>query len=138
VQPTHLLLAHMPTRRQERVGERIHEEISELLQRRARDPRLSNITVTGVEVSLDLKVATIYVSTLGDHEARDLAVAGLQHAASFLRRELAQQLQMRFTPELRFEWDDSWERGSRIDELLDQLPSASPSDEAPDEDQPEG
>jgi ribosome-binding factor A len=123
----------MPTRRQERVSERIHEELSELLQRRVRDPRLSEITVTGVEVSPDLKLATVYVSALGDREAWDLAVKGLQHAAGYLRRELAQQLQMRFTPELRFVLDDSWQRGARIDELLEQLPSALPGDLTSDE-----
>jgi ribosome-binding factor A len=128
----------MPTRRQERVGERIHEELGALLQRRVRDPRLGNVTVTGVEVSPDLKVATVFVSSLGDHEAGDLAVRGLQHAASFLRRELAQQLQMRFTPELRFVLDESWERGERIDRLLEQLPSAPCSGEASDENSPEG
>lgn len=89
--------------------------------------------MTGVEVSPDLKVATVYVSALGDHEAWDLAVKGLQHAAGYLRSELAQQLQMRFTPELRFVLDDSWERGARIDELLEHLPSALPGDEASDD-----
>jgi ribosome-binding factor A len=123
----------MPTRRQERVSERIHEEISELLQTRVRDPRLAQVTVTSVAVSADLKVATIYVSSLGDRDACDNSLKGLQHAAGFLRRELAHQLQMRYTPELHFVLDESWERGARIDELLEQLPSSSLSDESADE-----
>jgi ribosome-binding factor A len=119
----------MPTRRQERVGERIHEEISEVLQKRIRDPRLAEVTVTGVEVSPDLKAATVFISTLGDHESRNTAVQGLQHASKYIRRELAHRLQMRFTPELRFALDESWERGARIDELLEKLQTSEPGDE---------
>lgn len=128
----------MPTRRQERVSERIHEEISELLQTRVRDPRLAQVTVTSVEVSADLKVATVYVSSLGDREACTKSVKSLQHAAGFLRRELAHQLRMRYTPELHFVLDDSWERGARIDDLLKQLPASALSDESTDENPLEG
>lgn len=127
----------MPTRRQERVSERIHEEISELLQTRARDPRLAQVTVTSVEVSADLKVATVYVSSLGDRETCTESLKSLQHAAGFLRRELAHQLRMRYTPELHFVLDDSWERGARIDNLLKQLPSSALSSESADENPPE-
>jgi ribosome-binding factor A len=130
----------MPTRRQERVGERIHEEISQLLQTRVRDPRLAQVTVTGVDVSPDLKAATVFVSTLGDRESSNAALRGLQHASSFLRRALAQQLDTRFTPELRFVLDNSWQRGARIDELLEQLPSMSddePAEPSAGKEQPE-
>jgi len=119
----------MPKRRQERVTERIHQELSDLLLRRMRDPRLGFVTVTDVEVTPDLKLATVFVSVLGDQEAAQSAVAGLQHASSYIRRELAQTLQMRIVPELRFLLDDSWERGARIDELLERLPPAAPSEE---------
>lgn len=116
-----LRLADMPTRRQERVSERIHEEISDLLQKRIRDPRLASVTVTGVEVSPDLKLASVFISALGDCEARNSALQGVQHASKYIRRQLAQRLQMRFAPELRFALDESWVRGARIDELLEQL-----------------
>jgi len=119
----------MSTRRRERVSERIHEEISDLLLKRIRDPRLAYVTVTDVEVSPDLKLATVFVSALGDQESRHSALEGLNHASSYIRRELAQRLQLRFTPELRFLLDDSWERGARVDELLGQLQSAASSDE---------
>lgn len=127
----------MPTHRQERVSERIHEEISELLQTRVRDPRLAQVTVTSVAVSADLKVATVYVSSLGDRETCTKSLKSLQHAAGFLRRELAHQLQMRYTPELHFVLDESWERGSRIDNLLKQLPGSTLSGESADEKPPE-
>ena len=119
----------MPTRRQERLSERIHEEISELLQKTLRDPRLTYVTVTGVKLTPDLKLATVFITSLGDRESGDAALQSLQHASGFIRRELAQRLHMRFTPELRFSLDDTWERGARIDELLEQLPRTTSSDQ---------
>jgi len=119
----------MPKRRQERVTERIHQELSDLLLRQIRDPRLTFVTVTDVEVTPDLKLATVFVSVLGDQEAAQNALTGLQRASSYIRRELAQTLQMRVVPELRFQLDDSWERGARIDALLERLPPPAPSEE---------
>jgi ribosome-binding factor A len=118
----------MTKRRQERVSERIHHELSDLLQNRISDPRLVYVTVTEVEVTADLKQATVYVSALGDGQARREALQGLEHASRYIRRELAQRLQMRFAPEVRFSLDETWERGERIDRLLDKLHS-SPVDE---------
>jgi ribosome-binding factor A len=120
----------MGTRRQERVSDRIHQEISDLLQKEMRDPRLDFVTVTDVEISPDLKLATVFVTTLGDREAGNSALAGLQHASGYIRRELAQRLQMRIVPELRFVLDESWERGARVDALLERLHSTAPNDAA--------
>ena len=111
----------MPTRRQERVGELIHKEISDLLQRRTGDPRLAHVTILSVDISPDLKSASVFVSALGDRESRDSALEGLNHASGFIRRELSHCLNLRSVPELRFLLDDSWEQGARIDELLEQL-----------------
>ena len=111
----------MPSRRQRRVSELIQEEISELLQKEASDPRLSFVTVTAVEVSPDLRQAHIYVSTMGDPQARQEMLAGLKHATSFLRRELGARLALRYVPGLTFHLDDSLERIQRIAQLLDQL-----------------
>lgn len=119
----------MATRRQERVSSRIQEEISELLQKRIRDPRLTYVTVTGVEITADLKLATVFVTALGDQKSRREALAGLQHASRYIRRELAQRLQMRFAPDLRFILDDSWERVARVEALLEKLQSTSANQE---------
>ena len=116
----------MPQRRQERIGEQLHQELMDVLQRRIRDPRLASITVTGVEVSPDLKQATVFVTSLGDREARREALQNLQRASSFIRRELSQSLNMRFTPDLHFVLDESWQRGARIDQLLDQIHENEP------------
>lgn len=128
----------MSTRRQERVSERIHEEISDVLQKRTRDPRLAYVTVTSVEVSPDLKVARVFISALGDRESRNSALQGLKHASKYIRRQLAQRLRMRFTPELRFILDESWERGAHIDQLLEQLQSSESSDGTADSETSDG
>lgn len=111
----------MVKHRIERVSDRIHEEVSDLLQKRIRDPRLEFVTVTEVRVSPDLELATVFVSALGDQAARDSAVVALEGASGYIRRELAIRLSMRITPSVRFLLDDSWERGSRVDALLDSL-----------------
>jgi len=111
----------MPTRRQGQVAELIHQEISDLLQRKTGDPRLAYVTVLDVSVSPDLKQATVYISALGDRESRASALEGLKHASGYIRRELSHCLRLRFMPELRFSLDESWECGTRIDELLEQL-----------------
>jgi ribosome-binding factor A len=109
----------MPTRRQRRVSELIHREISKLLMFEARDPRLAGVTITGVAVTPDLLLARIHFTVLGDQTAKKEALAGLEHANGFLRTELARRVRLRFVPELAFEQDTSAEYGRRIDELLD-------------------
>jgi len=119
----------MNDRRQRRVAELIHQEISLLIQRQVRDPRLGSITVTGVEVTQDLRLAHIYVSVMGgDYEAAQ-ALVGLKSAAGFFRHELGSALSLRFVPELSFRLDKTLEQGLHIDQLLDSLPAAAPADE---------
>ena len=111
----------MTTRRQRQVAELLHEEISLLIQRRVRDPRLGFVTVTGVEVSPDLRVAQVYVSVLGSDDDVKRSLESLRRAASFFRRELGTSLSLRYLPELNFRPDDTLERSFRIDQLLDSL-----------------
>ena len=111
----------MANRRQRQAAELIHEELSALIQKRARDPRLSDVTLTSVEISPDLQNAYVYFSVLGDQQAKKDALHGLQSAAGFLRRELAVVLSLRVMPTLTFRVDDSVERGIRIDTLLDRI-----------------
>ena len=123
----------MNDRRQRQVAELIHQEISLLIQRQVRDPRLGSITVTGVEVTQDLRLAHIYVSVMGgDYEAAQ-ALVGLKSAAGFFRHELGSALSLRFTPELSFRLDKSLEQGLHIDQLLDSLPAEAPADEDEDD-----
>jgi ribosome-binding factor A len=121
------------TRRQRQVAELLHQEISTLIQQRARDPRLGFVTVTGVEMSPDLRVAQVYVSVLGSEDDVQQSLASLRHAAGFFRRELGSSLSLRYLPELNFRQDDTLERGLRIDALLDSLDEATPGDDGEDE-----
>jgi ribosome-binding factor A len=111
----------MATRRQRQLAELLHEEISTLLQRRAQDPRLKQVTVTGVEITKDLKIARVYVSVLGDAEETRSAMAGLEKAAGYLRSQLGASVRLRYVPELSFRLDDSLKQGMHIDQLLDAL-----------------
>ncbi|MFQ5577845.1 MAG: 30S ribosome-binding factor RbfA [Anaerolineae bacterium] len=109
----------MATRRQQRVAELIHKEISNSLQFNIHDPRIGFVTVTLVTVTPDLKEATIFVSLLSGEEKETLV--GLESATPYLKRELGQQLRLRYTPALHFEVDHSQAYGEKIDTLLAQL-----------------
>ncbi len=111
------------SRRQQQVASLILEIISELLQHKARDPRLGFVTVTRVEVSPDLRHAKILVSVLGDAEEKEQSLRALEHSIPFLRRELAQKLDLRYVPELVVKFDPSIEYSTRIAELLHQAGS---------------
>jgi ribosome-binding factor A len=111
------------TRRIERVNSLIRQEISDLLHRQVKDPRLGNfIAITEVSTSADLKYAKIFVSHIGSQEKQETLQA-LNSASGFLRRELAQRLKLRNIPELSFQWDDSMERGDRLLKLIDGIAS---------------
>jgi ribosome-binding factor A len=99
-----------------------------MLIHQASDPRLELVTVTDVEVTPDLRLAHVYVSVLGEDEEVQQSLAGLRHAAGFLRRELGASVSLRYLPELHFRLDESLERGLRIEQLLDSLEEESPSD----------
>lgn len=108
----------MSNLRAHRVGEQMKKELSEIIGRRMKDPRVSFVTVTGVDVSGDLQHAKVYVRVLGDEEKKQEALDGLQKAKGFIRQEIARRIRLRKTPEIHFVWDESLERGSRIEELL--------------------
>ena len=114
------------TRRIQRVNNLIRHEISDLLQRQVKDPRLGNfVAVTEVSISPDMKHARIFVSHMGSEEERRETLSVLASASGFLRRELAKRLRLRHIPELSFQWDDSIERGARLLELIDQVAADS-------------
>ena len=106
----------------ERVNSLIRQEISELLQRQVKDPRLGNlVAVTDVSTSPDLRHAKIFVSRIGSEEEKQETLSVLVAASGFFRNELAKRLRLRHIPELSFQWDDSIERGAHLLELIDQV-----------------
>ena len=123
----------MDDRRRRQVAELLHEEISLLIQSQVDDPRLGFVTVTGVKVTPDLRLAQVYVSVMGSDDEVKQTLAGLKSAAGFFRHELGSTLSLRFTPELSFRLDKSLEQGLRIDQLLDSLPAQAPADEDEDD-----
>ena len=112
----------MMPHRIERVNSLIRREISYLLQRQVKDPRIDvSLTVTGVATSPDLKFARVFVSRIGDTAQKQEALDALASAAGYLRKEMARNLKLKSVPLLSFQWDDSIERGDRISRLLDEI-----------------
>ena len=103
-----------------RVNELLRAELSELILREVKDPRVAEglVTITEIRVSPDLRHATVFVSHLGSDEEREHALEGLQRAAPFLHRELMHRLRMRAVPQLVFRFDPSIERGARLSDLI--------------------
>ena len=102
-----------------RISEEMKKEISALIQNGLKDPRLPKmISVTAAEVTKDLRYAKVYISVLGSEEDKKNALEGLKSAAGFIRREVGHKLQLRYSPELLFELDDSIERGVYISKLI--------------------
>lgn len=112
-----------PTRpkRTVQVGGLLQKEIAELLVRKIKDPRLEMVTITGVEVSPDLKLARVYFSRFGTPLEIKRGQEGLQSAAGFLKRELGQRMKLRRVPELEFIHDPSFDYGNRIESLLKKI-----------------
>jgi ribosome-binding factor A len=109
-------------KRQKRVEDQIQRELSDIVHRKVKDPRLTDLTITGVRVSADYMYADIYVYRLGgDPAALQEAMLGIQSASSYIRRELGSRLTIRFVPELRFHLDESIDYGDRIESLLAQI-----------------
>ncbi len=107
----------------ERVNSLIRQEISQLLQREVKDPRLGNfIAVTEVVTTADLKFAKVFISYIGSEAERQETLNVLAAAAGFFRKELGRRINLRYVPELNFRWDDSIERGDRLLQLMDNLP----------------
>jgi ribosome-binding factor A len=105
--------------RASRLAEQIQRDLAELIRLEVKDPRVSLVTVTAVEVSADLTHARVFVTTLADAIGADETVQALQHAAGFLRSRLSHSLKVRQVPELRFVYDESVERGLRLSKLIE-------------------
>lgn len=113
--------------RQEKLGEQIAVEVSDLLRTRIKDPRVGFASITHVEVSGDLRHAKIFVSVMGEPAEKKSTIEALHHATGFLRHELAARLTVRFMPEIVFKLDNSIEQGSHILGLIRQLEIQEPA-----------
>jgi ribosome-binding factor A len=105
--------------RRRRVSDQIQKELSEIIRLDLNDPRIGMITLSAVEISPDFACAKIFYTLLGNDEERENAKAGLLRASGFLRTALGKRLRIHNTPELRFYYDDSIERGVKLSQLID-------------------
>lgn len=120
------------TRRSSQVGDMVRSELASIIYRDMSDPELSLVTITDVEMTPDLRLARVFVSSLGDEAARDKAVVALQKAKGKLRHALSRRAALRVTPELEFRSDTTALRASAIEKILhDVLPAGSGQDESP-------
>lgn len=108
-------------KRADRLGEFIQTEVSDIILRKIKDPRISLVTITGVDVSDDLSMARIYFSVMGDEKQRQKAVDGLKSATGFIKKSLGSRLELRHVPDIEFHYDRSFEYGERIDKLLGEI-----------------
>jgi len=124
------------SRRTERLGEEIREEIARMIGQ-LKDPRIGFVTVTRVEVGTDLRNARVFVGVLGSEADREKTFVGLRQAAGFLRRGLGQTLRLRHTPELAFTYDEGLEAHDRIARLLAEVHTADAAAAPPRDDEEE-
>jgi ribosome-binding factor A len=111
----------MKGKRAEKVGDQIRQEISEMLLRGLKDPRIGFVTITKVAVSDDLRQAKVYYSVFGGDEEKEDSHQGLESATGFIKRELGRRLRLKYMPEITFLFDDSLEYGAHIEELLQKV-----------------
>lgn len=110
-------MSHRPNR----VGEQMKKELSDIIGRKIKDPRIGFVTVTDVQVTGDLQQAKVFISVLGDDEQRENTLKGLAKAKGFIRSEIGHRIRLRKTPEIIFEFDESIDYGNRIETLLHDL-----------------
>lgn len=131
--------------RLERIAERIRDDLAEILLQEALDPRLNGLMITGVKVDRELAYADIHVSVLEGVERSKEVLDGLKHASGYLRSSLAQRIELRTFPRLRFHWDSTAEKAARIEEIITALhseesqagiPTETSSDPVEDKDTP--
>ena len=115
--------------RPERVGEEIREELGAILAREVKDPGVGFVTVTHVKMSADLQVARVYYTTMGGEKEKRETAKALARCTPFLRRQIAARVRLRRVPEIFFTFDESVERGERVERLLQEIKAAPRPDD---------
>jgi ribosome-binding factor A len=118
----------MASERRERVAALLQSAIADLLLRDVKDPRIGMVTVTGVDLSPDLKHARVYVAPFGDAAGGQRALSGLESARRYLQSQVGKRLKLRYTPELRFELDTSFDQADRMERLLREIAPSEPEE----------
>lgn len=124
--------------RADKLAHELKIQISLILDRELRDPRVGLVTITDVRMSPDLRYARVFVSVFGDGEERQKTLAALNQAAGFVRRQLGGRLRLRHTPEVTFSFDQSVEQGARMEEILAEVKKEIPDLPAPEGEEESG
>lgn len=116
-------------KRSEKVGEAVHELVSELLVKGLKDPRIGFVTITGVKVTDDLHLAKVYFTVIGSDEEKKATRAGLNSSRGFIRKEMGKKFRMKYVPDVEFIYDESVEYGMRIETILKEIGSGEPGND---------
>jgi ribosome-binding factor A len=108
-------------RRVDRLTQLFKDEIGQIIQQEIKDTRLGFITITGVKLTPDLRQAWVYFSVLGDKINKEKASQGLKSASGYIKRLIGQRIKMRYTPEIEFELDETWDKMKHIENILDKI-----------------
>lgn len=108
-------------KRANRVAEQMKQELSDIITRRLKDPRVGFVTITDVEVTGDLQQAKVYFTVLGDEEKKSSTLEALEKASGFIRSEIGNRIRLRKTPEIQFSFDESIAYGNRIEKIIADL-----------------
>jgi len=117
-----------PYTRAERISGKIQYAITELLSKKMQDPRIEMATVSGVKLSADLRVADVYIAVFGDKKRIREALDGFKKSKGFIKKSIAPKLGLKYMPDLRFVYDDSFDKAARMDALIKSASTGS-SDE---------
>jgi len=121
--------------RSRRVGEQIQRDLAELIRSEVRDPRLGMVTVNHVNVTRDMSYAKVFITVMGEPESREVSLSILNKMSGYLRSQIGRRMKLRIIPELKFVYDESIDRGARIDSLLkNAAPSPQENTDQADED----
>jgi ribosome-binding factor A len=116
-----------------RIGDQLRAELAELIAREVQDPGIGFLTITHVKVTPDLQIARVYYTTLGDEKARRDSARALERATPFLRRQIGGRLRLKRVPQLEFFFDESIERGDRIERILHEIGAGQPAPDTGDD-----
>ena len=107
--------------RAERVGEQMKQEIMDIVNNKVKDPRIGFLTITEVQLTNDLSIATIYLTALGNDKQIDDTFKGLEKAKGFIKSEIGSRMRLRIVPDLKFEYDESIDYGNKIEKMIQDL-----------------
>ena len=107
--------------RAERVGEQMKQEVMDIVNNKVKDPRIGFLTITDVQLTNDLSIATIYLTVLGSDKQIEDTFKGLEKAKGFIKSEIGSRMRLRIVPEIKFEYDESIDYGNKIERMIQDL-----------------